>query len=157
MSAQGLQYLSFHLHLLDAVLHCKTCPSLRTGIVYISGVPIFRIFMVNAIYIYNKKGASDAVDRMFAVHAGSRGFDHHRHVICIHMSERRYPHPVRSGLRLKNSGIRVAGGYCSVTERWRCCPLYETGKTVHERAEPLQTQRGRDARRRVCAAIVPYR
>ena len=44
-----------------------------------------------------------------------------------------YPHPVSS--ELKNSGIRVAVGDCSVTERrwWR--PPYQTGKTVHVHAK----------------------
>ena len=77
------------------------------------------------------------MDRVLALHAGSRGFDSHRG----HMSERffrsdrpGYPHQVRS--ELENSGIRVAVGDCSVTERRRRRPPYQTGKT-------LQTQRGR--------------
>ena len=40
-----------------------------------------------------------------------------------------YPHPVSS--ELENSGIRVAVGDCSVTERRRWRPPYQTGKTVH--------------------------
>ena len=65
--------------------------------------------------------APGLVDRMFTVHAGSRGFDPHRQ----HMSEQffrsnrlGYPHPVSA--ELENSGIRVAVGDCSVTEchRW---------------------------------------
>ena len=44
-----------------------------------------------------------------------------------------YLHPVKC--ELKNSGIRVAVGDCSVTERRRWCLPYQTGKT-------LQTQRG---------------
>ena len=40
-----------------------------------------------------------------------------------------YPHPV--GSELENSGIRVAVGDCSVTERQRWRPPYQTGKTVH--------------------------
>ena len=39
-----------------------------------------------------------------------------------------YPHPVSS--ELENSGIRVAVGDCSVTERRRKRPPYQTGKTV---------------------------
>ena len=77
---------------------------------------------------------------MFAVHAGSRGFDSHRR----HMSERfscsnrsGYPHPVY--YELENSGIRVAFGDCSVTERRRWRPPYQTGKTVHMHANTLQT------------------
>ena len=82
-------------------------------------------------------GEPDLVDRVLALHTGSRGFDSHRG----HMSERfyrsnrpGYPHPVSS--ELENSGIRVAVGDCSVTERRRWCPPHQTGKT-------LQTQRGR--------------
>ena len=40
-----------------------------------------------------------------------------------------YPHPVSS--ELENSGIRVAVGDCSVTERRRWRHPYQTGKTVH--------------------------
>ena len=40
-----------------------------------------------------------------------------------------YLHPVSS--ELENSGIRVAVGDCSVTERRRWRPPYQTGKTVH--------------------------
>ena len=76
------------------------------------------------------------MDRVFALHAGSRGFDSHRG----HMSEQffrssrpGYPHPVWS--ELGNSVIRVAVSDCSVTERrlWR--PPYQTGKTVHVHAK----------------------
>ena len=44
-----------------------------------------------------------------------------------------YPHPVSS--ELENSGIRVAVGDCSVTERWRWRPPYQAGKTVHGHAK----------------------
>ena len=40
---------------------------------------------------------------------------------------------------LEKSGIRVAVGGCSVTER----PPYQTDKTVHVQANTLQTRRGR--------------
>ena len=77
-------------------------------------------------------GEPGLVDRVLALHAGSRGFGSHRG----HMSERfvrsnrpGYPHPVSS--ELENSGIRVAVGDCSVTERRRWRPPYQTGKTVH--------------------------
>ena len=40
-----------------------------------------------------------------------------------------YPHPVSS--ELENGGIRVVVGDCSVTERRRWRPPYQTGKTVH--------------------------
>ena len=43
------------------------------------------------------------------------------------------PHPVSS--ELENSGIRVAVGDCSVTERRRWRPPYQTGKTVHVHAK----------------------
>ena len=44
-----------------------------------------------------------------------------------------YPYPVSS--ELENSGIRVAVGDCSVTERRRWRPPYQTGKTVHVNAQ----------------------
>ena len=76
------------------------------------------------------------MDRVLALHAGIQGFDSHRG----HMSERffrsnrsRYPHPVSS--ELENSGIRVAVGDCSVTERRRWRPPYRNGKTVHVHAK----------------------
>ena len=76
------------------------------------------------------------MDRVLALHAGSRGFDSHRG----HMSERffrsnipGYLHPVSS--ELENSGIRVAVGDCSVTERRRWRPPYQTVKTVHVHAK----------------------
>ena len=81
-------------------------------------------------------GEPGLVDRVLALHAGSRGFDSHRG----HMSERffrsnrpGYPHPVSS--ELENSGIRVAVGDCSVIERRRWGPPYQTGKTVHVHAK----------------------
>ena len=79
-------------------------------------------------------GEPGLVDRVLALHAGSRGFDSHRG----HMSERffrsnrpGYPHPVSS--ELKNNGIRLAVGDCSVTERRGGVRL--TGKTVHVHAK----------------------
>ena len=66
------------------------------------------------------------------------------YVTVRHMSERffrfnrpGYPHPVCS--ELENSGIIVAVGDCSVTERRRRRPPYQTGKTVHVQANTLQT------------------
>ena len=102
-------------------------------------------------------GEPGLVDRVLTLHAGSWGFDSHRG----HMSERffrsnrtGYPQPVSS--ELENSGIRVAVGDCSVTERRRWRPPYQTGKTVHVHANTTNTTRT-DARRRMCAAMVPYR
>ena len=76
------------------------------------------------------------MDRVLALHAVSRGFDFLRG----HMSEQffrssrpGYPHPVSS--EPKNSGIRVTVGDCSVTERRRWRPPYQTGKTVHVHAK----------------------
>ena len=76
------------------------------------------------------------MDRVLALHAETLGFDSHRG----HMSEQffrsnrlGYPHPVSS--ELENSGIRVAVGDCSVTERRRWRPPYQTGKTVHVHAK----------------------
>ena len=89
-------------------------------------------------------GEPGQVDSVLALHAGSRGFDSHRG----HVSERffrsnrpGFPHPVSSVL--ENSGIRVAVGDCSVTERRRLRPPCQTGKTVHVHAKKLHTQRGR--------------
>ena len=59
---------------------------------------------------------------------------------------------------LENSGIRVAVGDCSVTERRRWRPPYQTGKSVHIYARKHTTNTTRTAaRRRVFAAMVPYR
>ena len=76
------------------------------------------------------------MDRVLALHVGSQGFDSHRG----HMSERffqsnrpGYPCPVSS--ELENSGIRVAVNNCSVTERRRWGPPYQTGKTVRVHAK----------------------
>ena len=76
------------------------------------------------------------MDRVLALHAGSRGLDSHRG----HMSERffrsnrpGYMHPVSS--ELENSGIRVAIGDCGVAERQRWRPPYQTGNTVHVHAK----------------------
>ena len=44
-----------------------------------------------------------------------------------------YPHPVSS--ELENSGIRVAVGDCSVTERPRWRLPYQSGKIVHVHAK----------------------
>ena len=58
-------------------------------------------------------------------------------------------HPVSA--ELENSGIRVAVGDCSVTERrrWRPAKLFMYMQIT------TNTTRT-DARRRVCAAMVPY-
>ena len=76
------------------------------------------------------------MDRVLALHAGSRGFDSHRG----HMSEGffrsnrlGYPHPVSS--ELENSGIRVAVGDCSVIERRRWRLPYQTGTTNTTRTD----------------------
>ena len=83
-----------------------------------------------------ESGEPGLVERVLALHAGSQGFDSHRG----HMSKRffrsnrpGYPHPVSS--ELENSGIRVAVGDCSVTDRWRWRPPYQAGKTVHVHAK----------------------
>ena len=103
------------------------------------------------------RGEPGLVDRVLALHAESRGFNSH----WGHLSERffrsnrpGYRHPVSSELEI--SGIRVAVGDCSVTERPRWRPPYQTGKTVHVHANTTNTTRT-DAQHRVCAAMVPYR
>ena len=107
-------------------------------------------------------GEPGLVDMVLALHAGSRGFDSHRG----HMSERffrsnrpGYPDPVSS--ELENSGIRVAVGDCSVTERRRWRPpfiLYviKPAKLYMCTQNTTNTTRT-DTRRRVCAAMVPNR
>ena len=86
-------------------------------------------------------GEPGLVDRVLALHAGSRGFDSHRG----HMSEPffqsnrpGYPHPESSELEIR--GIRMAVGDCSVTvvasalsNRQNCTCARRT----------LQTQQGR--------------
>ena len=57
---------------------------------------------------------------------------------------------------LVNNGIRVAVSDCSVTERRRWRPPYQTGKTVHVQAKHYIHNEDRRMRR-VCAAMVPYR
>ena len=91
------------------------------------------------------------MDRVLAWHAGSRGFESHRG----HMSERffrsnrpGYPHPVSSELEI--SGIRVAVGDCSVTERRRWRPPYQTGKTVHVHAKHYKHNEDRRTAPGVC-------
>ena len=59
-----------------------------------------------------------------------------------------YPHPVSS--ELENSGIRVAIGDCSVTERWRWRPPYQTDKTVHVHAKHYKHNEDRRTAPGVC-------
>ena len=94
------------------------------------------IYFVSCNVFIANSGEPGLVDRVLAWHAVSRGFDSHRG----HMSERffrsnrpGYPHPVSSELEI--SGIRVAVGDCSVTERRRWRLPYQTGKTVHVHAK----------------------
>ena len=87
------------------------------------------------------------MDRVFAVHAGSRGFDSHRR----HMSERfflsnrpGYPQPACSELEIA-LGFRVAvGDWLSVISVslnvGGGVRLIKTGKTVHVHANTLQTR-----------------
>ena len=81
-------------------------------------------------------GEPGLVDRVLALHPGSRGLDSHRG----HMSKRffrsnrpGYPHTVST--ELANICIRVVVGDCSVTECQRWHPPYQTGKTVHVHAK----------------------
>ena len=57
---------------------------------------------------------------------------------------------------LENSGIRVAVGDCSVTERRRWRPPYQTGKTVHVHAKHYKYNEDRRTEPGVCG-MVPYR
>ena len=56
-----------------------------------------------------------------------------------------YPHPVSSELE-----IRVAVGDCSVTERRRWRPPYQTGKTVHVHAKHYKHNEDGGMARGVC-------
>ena len=97
-------------------------------------------------------GEPGLVDRVLDLHAGSRRFDSHRR----YMSERffRSNRPVSS--ELENSGIRVAVGDCSVTERRRWRPSYQTGKTVHVHAKHYKHNEDGRAAPGVCGnASVP--
>ena len=102
-------------------------------------------------------GEPGLVDRVLALHAGSRGFDSHRG----HMSKRffrsnrpGYPHPVSS--ELENSGIRVqsvnavslnvGGGLRPIKPAKLCMCRQNTTNTTRT-----------DARRCECAAMVPSR
>ena len=51
---------------------------------------------------------------------------------------------------LENSGIRVAVGDCSVTERRRWRPPYQTGKTVHVHAKHYKHNEDRRMAPGVC-------
>ena len=76
------------------------------------------------------------MDRVLALHTRSRGFDSHWGHIAerfFRSNRRGYPHPVSS--ELENSGIRVGVGDCSVTERRRWHPPYQTDNTVHAHAK----------------------
>ena len=80
------------------------------------------------------------MDRVLALHAGSRGFGPHHG----HMSERffrskrpEYPHPVSS--ELESSGIRVAVGDHSVTKSAVASALSNCTRA----RKTLQTQQGR--------------
>ena len=77
-------------------------------------------------------GEPGLVDRVLALHAGSRS------------NRPGYPHPVSS--ELENSGIRVVVGDCSVSERRRWRPPYQTGKAVHVHAKHyIHNEDGRTA------------
>ena len=97
-------------------------------------------YRVHSAYKHNRSGEPGPVDRVLAMHAGSRGFDSH----WEHMSKRffrsnrpGYPHPVSSELETS-----VAVGDCSVTERRWWCPSYQTGKTLHEQAKHYKHEDG---------------
>ena len=128
LSAKSFEKLSL-LFLLFTVLLNFSLVSYQTKNRYI------RKFVPPTIYT-TTNGEPGLVDRVLALHAGSRGFNFHQG----HMSERffrsnrpGYPHPVSS--ELENSGFRVVVGDCSVTERrpWR--PPHQTGKTVRVQAK----------------------
>ena len=90
-------------------------------------------------YLISVSGTPVLVDKVFPVHAGSRGFNSFQ----WHMSEwffqsnrPVYPHQVCSELE-------VAVCDCSVTECQQWYPPYQTGKGVHVHVNTLQTRRRR--------------
>ena len=92
-------------------------------------------------------GEPGLVDRMLALHAGSRGFDSHGGGggpnNFFRSNRPGYPHPESS--ELENSGIRKAVGYCSVAVSLNVgggVRLIKPAK-LHVQAKTLQTQRGR--------------
>ena len=89
------------------------------------------------MYSHNIKGGEPGlVLRALALHAGSRGFDSHRgHMFERFFRSNRPGYPLPVSFELENRGIRVAVGDCSVTERRRWRPPYQTGKTVHVHAK----------------------
>ena len=79
------------------------------------------------------------MDRVFAVHAGSRGFDSHRR----HMSDD-FSDPIDQDIRTQcalswKTMVSEWRSVIAVTERRRWRPPYQTGKTVHVHANTLQT------------------
>ena len=90
------------------------------------------------------------MDRVLALHAGSPGLSEQ----FFRSSRPGYPHPVNS--ELENSGIRVVVGDCSVTERQRWRPPYQTGKAVHVHAKHYKHKEDGRTAPGVCA-MVPYR
>ena len=97
------------------------------------------------------------MDRVLALHTGSRGFDSHRGHMSEHFFRSNrpgYPHPVSSELELVVSewrsviavSLNVGGGVRLIKPAKLCMCTQNTTNTTRT-----------DARRRVCAAMVPYR
>ena len=78
-------------------------------------------------------GEPGLVDRVLTLHAGLTPTGGTCPNDFFRSNRAGYPHQVSS--ELENSGIRVAVGDCSVTERRRWRPPYQTGKTVHVHAK----------------------
>ena len=90
------------------------------------------VFKRQLIRMIAVRGEPCLVDRVLALHARSRGSTLTGGTCpndFCRSNRPGYPHPVSS--ELENSGFRVAVGDCSVTERRRWRPPYQTGKTVH--------------------------
>ena len=120
------------------------------------------IFICNLVYLYilcpssiGSSGEPGPVDRVLALHAGSRGFDSHRG----HMSERifrsntpGYPHPVSLKIVVSEwrsviaASLNVGVGVRLIKPTKLCMCMQNTTNTTMT-----------DVRRRVCAAMVPYR
>ena len=79
------------------------------------------VYKKDMIQIENVNGEPGLVDRVLALHVGSRGFDSHRGHISEDFSD-----PIDQDIR-----TQWALSWKIVTECRRWCPPYQTGKTVH--------------------------
>ena len=88
-------------------------------------------------------GAPGLRDRVFPIHAGSRGFNSHGGTCPNDFSDPTDQDiHTQCALSWKTVVSEWRLGDCSVTERGQWLPTYQTSKTVHVHANTLQTRRG---------------